>query len=140
MEKTSKNHHYTSADLFAGCGGLSLGLEQAGFTTVYVNELHPDAMKTFITNRPNYGLENPMNHSNDIAEVTGNKESLKDLRTHLTKNGEIDLVCGGPPCQGFSGIGLRKNIQHRKRAKRSNPSNKLYKNMAAFKKLFNEPA
>ena len=108
MEKTSKNHHYTSADLFAGCGGLSLGLEQAGFTTVYVNELHPDAMETFITNRPNHGLENPMNHSNDIVEVTGNKENLKDLRTHLTKNGEIDLVCGGPPCQGFSGIGLRK--------------------------------
>jgi len=132
MIENSDRTKYKSVDLFAGCGGLSLGLEQAGFTTVYVNELHPDAMETFITNRPNHGLENPMNHSNDIAEVTGNKENLKDLRTHLTKNGEIDLVCGGPPCQGFSGIGLRKNIQHRKRAKRSNPSNKLYKNMAAF--------
>ena len=39
-----------SIDLFAGCGGLSLGLEQAGFETVFVNELHPDAMKTFLQN------------------------------------------------------------------------------------------
>jgi DNA (cytosine-5)-methyltransferase 1 len=37
---------YTMVDLFAGCGGLSLGLEQAGFETYFVNELNDDAMAT----------------------------------------------------------------------------------------------
>ena len=40
-----------SVDLFAGCGGLSLGLEQAGFETVFVNELHHHAMDSYLTNR-----------------------------------------------------------------------------------------
>ena len=41
-------------DLFAGCGGLSLGLEQAGFTPVYVNELNRDAMDTYLDNREEF--------------------------------------------------------------------------------------
>ena len=45
----------TSIDLFAGCGGLSLGLEEAGFETIYVNELNRDAMDSFLKNRE----ENP---------------------------------------------------------------------------------
>jgi len=38
-------------DLFAGCGGLSLGMEQAGFTPVYVNEINKDALSTYLINR-----------------------------------------------------------------------------------------
>ena len=45
----SKNLHFI--DLFAGCGGLSLGLEQAGFIPVYVNELNKDAMDSYLSNR-----------------------------------------------------------------------------------------
>ena len=41
-------------DLFAGCGGLSLGLEQAGFNPVYVNELNNDALNTYLVNRTEY--------------------------------------------------------------------------------------
>ena len=41
-------------DLFAGCGGLSLGLEQAGFNPVYVNELNNDALNTYLINRSEY--------------------------------------------------------------------------------------
>ena len=41
----------TYIDLFAGCGGLSLGLEQAGFMPVYVNELNKDALETYLINR-----------------------------------------------------------------------------------------
>ena len=43
-------------DLFAGAGGLSLGLEQAGFQPVFVNELNPDAMKTYLINRKEHEL------------------------------------------------------------------------------------
>ena len=50
------NKKYTFIDLFAGCGGLSLGLEQAGFHPVYVNELNKDAMATYLHNRKEYPL------------------------------------------------------------------------------------
>ena len=56
-------------DLFAGCGGLSLGLEKAGFTPVYVNELHKDAMETYLVNRlEKYPLLEKYK-SNDIKEL-----------------------------------------------------------------------
>ena len=41
-------------DLFAGCGGLSLGLEQAGFTPAFVNELNDDALNTYLLNRKEF--------------------------------------------------------------------------------------
>ena len=64
-------------DLFAGCGGLSLGLEQAGFTPVYVNELNKDAMATYLENRKENALLNDKRfNSNDIYDLTSNKNNL----------------------------------------------------------------
>ena len=117
-----------SIDLFAGCGGLSLGLEQAGFETVFVNELHPDAMKTFLQNRPKTNLADSKNHILDIKSLTRNKDSLQSFGKYIGKeHGEIDLVCGGPPCQGYSGIGHRRTFDL---DKREMPTNHLYKDMA----------
>ena len=117
-----------SIDLFAGCGGLSLGLEQAGFETVFVNELHPDAMNTFLVNRPKSILSNPKNHVWDIKSLTKTKESLQTFGKYISEeHGEIDLVCGGPPCQGYSGIGHRRTFDLEKR---EIPTNHLYKDMA----------
>lgn len=117
-----------SIDLFAGCGGLSLGLEQAGFETVFVNELHPDAMKTFLQNRPKSELSNSKNHAYDIRTITKNKEILESFGRYIGKeHGEIDLVCGGPPCQGYSGIGHRRTFDLNKN---EIPTNHLYKDMA----------
>ena len=42
---------YSLVDLFAGCGGLSLGFENAGFTPIFVNELNTDALSTYLINR-----------------------------------------------------------------------------------------
>lgn len=117
-----------SIDLFAGCGGLSLGLEQAGFETVFVNELHPDAMKTFLQNRPKSSLADTRNHALDIKSLTKNKDTLQSFGNYIGKeHGEIDLVCGGPPCQGYSGIGHRRTFDL---DKREMPTNHLYKDMA----------
>jgi DNA (cytosine-5)-methyltransferase 1 len=117
-----------SIDLFAGCGGLSLGLEQAGFETVFVNELHPDAMKTFLQNRPKTDLGNSKNHVLDIKTLTKSKDSLRSFGDYIKReHGEIDLVCGGPPCQGYSGIGHRRTFELEKREM---PTNHLYKEMA----------
>ena len=125
------NNKYTFIDLFAGCGGLSLGLEQAGFHPVYVNELNKDAMATYLKNRKEYPLLHDKRfHSYDIYELT-KKKKLEELTINLKKEfnlkkGDISLVVGGPPCQGYSGIGHRRNYFVEKE---KIPSNFLYKEM-----------
>lgn len=115
-------------DLFAGSGGLSLGLEQAGFQPVFVNELNRDAMSTYLANRPALGLERGDRHSFDILELSSSMELSKDFGNFISKEeGEIDLVCGGPPCQGYSGIGHRRTF---KLDKEEIPTNHLYRDFA----------
>ena len=107
-----KNGKYF-VDLFAGCGGLSLGLENAGFVPAYVNELDPDAMESYLINREEFPLLREKYSSNDIQQITKNGE-LEKLQSGFEedygiKRGELALVVGGPPCQGYSAIGIRRN-------------------------------
>lgn len=120
-------------DLFAGCGGLSLGLEQAGFIPVYVNELNKDALETYLINRENEfpHLRDQKFHSANIKDCI-NPKFFKTLKSNLKKefgSSKIDLICGGPPCQGFSGIGIRRSYSVDKKML---PSNHLYQDMAVF--------
>ena len=130
-------------DLFAGCGGLSLGLEQAGFNPVYVNELNNDALNTYLINRPEYKhLHLKQFHSNDIKELSGSRNKLEELSKNLKskfniKKGDLSLVVGGPPCQGYSGIGHRRSY---KVDKERIPSNYLYKEMYKVIEHFNPKA
>lgn len=83
----------TSLDLFAGAGGLSEGLREAGFTSLYANEISPRYAQTYAINHPETHVD-----SRDIRKVDARKvRSLLGL-----KRGELDLIAGGPPCQGFS--------------------------------------
>ena len=121
-------------DLFAGCGGLSLGLEEAGFNPIFVNELHQDPLATYLTNRL---YKNPLlvkYHEADIKNMVLKNSFLEDLKSGFKKDydrdtskGEIDLVVGGPPCQGYSGIGHRRSYSVEKKQL---PSNHLYEDMA----------
>ena len=130
-------------DLFAGCGGLSLGLEQAGFNPVYVNELNNDALNTYLINRSDYKhLHLKEFHSNDIKELTGSKKKLEELSKNLKskfsiKKGDLSLVVGGPPCQCYSGIGHRRSY---KVDKEKIPSNYLYKEMYKVIEYFDPKA
>lgn len=111
-------------DLFAGCGGLSLGLEQAGFTPLLVSELNHDAMATYMANRQHHTLS--ITSFYDVHAITDDK--LGELKAGWKKLGidEIDLIAGGPPCQGYSGIGHRRSY---KVEKEKIPSNFLFKEM-----------
>lgn len=95
-------------DLFSGCGGLSLGLSQAGFDHLFAVEAHPDPFSTYEKNLilgteyesrwPRWLPRQPHDIRNLLDE---HADELLDLR------GTIDVVAGGPPCQGFSTNGRR---------------------------------
>lgn len=129
-------------DLFAGCGGLSLGLEKAGFTPLLVNELADEARATYIKNRAEFNhlntnfLDDP-NHPwvwKDVKQLRSYISTHKaDFCTKVNdtfgidiSKGELDLLVGGPPCQGFSGIGYRRSYSVDKKNIRSNH---LYEDM-----------
>src|SRR5947209_49151 len=77
--------HLTVIDLFAGCGGLSLGLEEAGFSPVFVNELNRDALQTYLLNRRSRfpHLEQPRFHVSDVKQMTQTRNYLSNLRKNL---------------------------------------------------------
>jgi DNA (cytosine-5)-methyltransferase 1 len=83
----------TCIDLFAGAGGLSTGLEMAGFDVLFANEMMGAYAETLAHNHPNTEV-----CIDDIRHVEPRK-----IRAALgIATGELDLVAGGPPCQGFS--------------------------------------
>ncbi|MDJ1182008.1 DNA cytosine methyltransferase [Roseofilum sp. BLCC_M143] len=88
-------------DLFSGCGGMSLGLEAAGFDVVASVEFDPVHMLVHHFNFP-YGI----GLCQDIRTL--NTQSLLEHIRRKGFAGEIDLVAGGPPCQGFSSMGKRQ--------------------------------
>ena len=89
-------------DLFSGCGGISKGFEEAGFNILLGVDNWEDALKTFEYNHKSSKILNT-----DISKLSG-KDILKRLN-----NNEVDVVVGGPPCQGFSLAGNRKRDDER---------------------------
>jgi len=80
-------------DLFAGAGGMSTGLEQAGFEILFANEVSETFSRSLQHNHPDTKV-----WTEDIQNL-----SAKDVRQSLAlSRGELDLLAGGPPCQGFS--------------------------------------
>ena len=123
---------FTYIDLFAGAGGLSLGLSNAGFNLLFANDFNSSCIKTF---KSNLNIAHSKTNSNCIIEgditelykalnttriynkkigirtVTTNKELYAKQRSSILTSEDfrivksiknLDLLCGGPPCQGFS--------------------------------------
>lgn len=93
---------YTTIELFAGAGGLALGVENAGFESLGLIEFDKSASETLKLNRPNWRVIN-----DDIANI-----SCLDLEEYFNiKKGELDLLSGGAPCQAFSYAGKRLGLE-----------------------------
>lgn len=80
-------------DLFAGAGGISIGLEEAGFNCLYANEVSPIYSTTLENGHPGAFVE-----TGDIRNV----DAASVRRALQLEKGELSLLAGGPPCQGFS--------------------------------------
>ena len=102
-------------DLFAGCGGLSLGLQKAGWTGLFAVEKNEDAFSTLqqnlIKNSKHFQWPDWLPQTNlDINTI------LKDYENNLIElRGQVQLLVGGPPCQGFSMAGKRTGNDVRNR-------------------------
>jgi DNA (cytosine-5)-methyltransferase 1 len=91
------NQQYTFIDLFCGCGGFSLGLRQAGLTELAAIDFDQDAIKVFSSN-----FENEISPiKEDLTEFTP-----KQLASIIGQD-HVNIVVGGPPCQGFSTVRQR---------------------------------
>jgi DNA (cytosine-5)-methyltransferase 1 len=101
--------------LFAGCGGLALGFKQAGFLIKGFIEIEPAARSTFKRNFPEADCL-----AHDILEF--------DAAAPYGSDGEVDVLIGGPPCQGFSLAGKRDPKDHR---------NQLFREYARIASLLN---
>ncbi|HEY5047422.1 MAG TPA: DNA cytosine methyltransferase [Rhizomicrobium sp.] len=109
-------------DLFSGCGGLTLGLKQAGFDVVSAIEIDPIAANTFKANHPEVLVK-----QSDVRKI-----SATALRRELKiRRGQLDLLAGCPPCQGFSSLRTLNRAQRNR-----DPRNNLVHQMLRFAHAF----
>lgn len=93
--KAEKESEYTAIDLFAGCGGTALGLENAGLKHLLLNEFDKQASATLRKNRPEWNVNDKDIHEVDFSEYKG----------------KVDVVEGGFPCQAFSYAGKKLGFE-----------------------------
>ena len=93
--------------LFSGAGGLDIGFERAGFSTVSLCELEPQFAETL---RQNQGWPHSDGHRY-FADATILQNDIREVSAEQLMHGEtIDCVLGGPPCQAFSSSGKQKSV------------------------------
>lgn len=115
VEKNYDNSAPKMIDLFCGAGGLSLGFTQNGFITSLANDIEPCCVDTYAFNHPEIPRRNIV--LGDVNELINNIDNYLRFKN-------VDVVLGGPPCQGFSMANRRRLI--------NDPRNKLYKSYVKF--------
>ena len=124
-EPTAKSYltPLSSVDLFCGAGGITQGFRQAGYNCLYANDFMPEAIETFRHNHPS-----TLSECKSIEDV-----SATALRKTLgIQKGELDVLVGGPPCQGFSINAPSRFL--------NDPRNSLFRHYARFVEEFSPKA
>ena len=129
------SHPFQAISLFSGCGGDTLGLEQAGFKVVAFNEFKKFAIDTHLANFPDSILLKDGNNS-DITKVPDS--------VFTPYKGKVQVVFAGFPCQGFSNMGNKNSADPRNLLFRSyrnviswlNPTSFIFENVKGFRSMF----
>jgi DNA (cytosine-5)-methyltransferase 1 len=147
IDKLKKMYAGTYIDLFSGCGGLSLGLGNAGWQGVFAVEKDEMAFDTFKHNLID-GKHKHFDWPEWLPkEATTIQTILKKYKEQLLKlKGEVDLIAGGPPCQGFSLAGRRNpndprnglSNQYLKMVALVSPKYILLENVRGFNSTFSD--
>ena len=132
------NKKIIAVDLFAGAGGLSYGLSKRNIEVVLANEIDKDFANTYKINHPKSFMIN-----DDIHNINFYEQIKK-----LGYQGKIDLLCGGPPCQGFSTVGKKNKLDKRnslfwefiRAINELEPRFVIFENVAGFKNLYKREA
>lgn len=109
QDEFKKELRPTFADFFAGAGGLSCGFTQAGFRVCFANDFEDVCVRTYRYNHPEIPVDKVV--KDDIRKIVDNVQNYIDE--------DVDVVVGGPPCQGFSSANQQRIID--------DPRNELYK-------------
>ncbi|CAC9438460.1 DNA-cytosine methyltransferase (EC 2.1.1.37) [uncultured Gammaproteobacteria bacterium] len=125
---------FIAVELFSGAGGLSIGLESAGFQVILANEIERDFAKSFALNHLNSKIL-----CNDIHAIDFQQELRKLSVSH------VDLVSGGPPCQGFSTVGSKNKkdprnslfYEYLRAVNEINPNYIIFENVTGFSTMYN---
>jgi DNA (cytosine-5)-methyltransferase 1 len=117
FDKPNQPKKYKAISLFSGCGGLSLGFSWAGFEIKGFVEIDPDLRKIYASNFP------------DAKEIGADITNISDeqIKSARNRTGDIDIIVGGPPCQGFSLSGKR-NV--------NDPRNTLFLHYLRFVEIY----
>lgn len=99
----------TAAELFAGAGGLSLGFELAGFSMITALDIDRHAVRTYTAHHPHTKVL-----LGDVLSAHVREEFIEETLRRLAGQ-ELDVLIGGPPCQGFSTAGWRRSNDPRNR-------------------------
>jgi DNA (cytosine-5)-methyltransferase 1 len=106
----------TTIDLFCGAGGITEGFREAGFKCLYANDCMPEAIRTFEYNHPGTWA--------DCRSIE--KVKPAEVRSKLgIDRGDLDVLVGGPPCQGFSINAPERFL--------TDPRNRLFKDYVRFR-------
>ncbi|TFW13335.1 DNA cytosine methyltransferase [Massilia arenosa] len=127
-----KDKKYTVVDLFCGCGGISRGFQRTGRFSIELGvELEPHPIQAFAANLTNHALKPPVAYQGDIRQLVG-PEAVDNFwewmrPTGVNAPGELDVLVGGPPCQGFSRNGVRQYLANGAMRFYDDPRNHLYR-------------
>ena len=115
MHNDQSINKYKIVDLFSGAGGFQIGFERAGFEVLFSTDFDNDCETVHKINRPSVPFLRMDLH--DLDDVT--------LQKYIGEDVNIDVLIGGPPCQGFSTIGKRISSDPDKRTE-ADPRNTLF--------------
>ncbi|NTE66168.1 DNA cytosine methyltransferase [Agrobacterium tumefaciens] len=104
LKRADERGYFRTLDLFAGCGGMSLGFDRAGFRSVAAVEINDHARASHELNFAPLVPEGDYRSFSDITALEP-EDAVDHLRRYGSVDKRVDVVIGGPPCQAFSRLG-----------------------------------